>query len=340
MRICYLFDVEGWALHNVGLALQEASEARGWGIEFTFTAFDSFVASPRRFDKILLSYSEMLRLGFDFRNWCDEVLCIVQDPCELSNFQDCVDWPTRPMRHLTWGGADRIGAASQQLADVLRARYSLEVYRTPTFPHDAGEILAHEEVSGNSDGPVVAVSSARGAHRLPIKDILWRLRAPTRFLYDERGHLSAKQLTAAFSYRSRKNFELLNRISELPDLAGLVCCQFATGEAVSRSRAEYLRVLRRADVYICTSFMEGGPLPVMEAVLCGAAVLSTPVGQVSEWVVHGESGFICPDLDAFRDALHRYAGDRSLLESHKQVARRIAREKTFAYSEWRGFLGV
>ena len=71
--------------------------------------------------------------------------------------------------------------------------------------------------------------------------------------------------------------------------------------------------------------MEGGPLPVMEAVLAGAAVLSTPVGQVAEWMEDGRSGFICDNYREFRRALARYSTDPDLLIRHQRAAMDIAR---------------
>lgn len=46
----------------------------------------------------------------------------------------------------------------------------------------------------------------------------------------------------------------------------------------------YLARVASGAVYVCASYMEGGPLPVMDAVLAGLAVVTTPVGQTAEWV--------------------------------------------------------
>lgn len=49
---------------------------------------------------------------------------------------------------------------------------------------------------------------------------------------------------------------------------------------------------RRARVLVCTSFSEGNPRVVGEAMACGTAVISTPVGIVPELIVDGENGLI------------------------------------------------
>jgi len=66
------------------------------------------------------------------------------------------------------------------------------------------------------------------------------------------------------------------------------------------------------DYYVCTSRIEGGPYPVLEAMSCGAVVLSTPVGQVPEIICHGENGFllsISAVVETFVAAVKRTAPD-------------------------------
>jgi glycosyltransferase involved in cell wall biosynthesis len=48
------------------------------------------------------------------------------------------------------------------------------------------------------------------------------------------------------------------------------------------------------DVYVCTSWVEGGPVPVLEAMSCGRPVISTPVGHVPEVARDGENSLLVP----------------------------------------------
>jgi len=50
------------------------------------------------------------------------------------------------------------------------------------------------------------------------------------------------------------------------------------------------------DCQICTSLTEGAPNPMFEAASCGKALISTNVGAISEFIQHGENGFI---VDAY-----------------------------------------
>lgn len=52
----------------------------------------------------------------------------------------------------------------------------------------------------------------------------------------------------------------------------------------------------QVDCQVCTSFREGGPAPMLEAASCGKALISTRVGVISEFIKHGENGFI---IDAY-----------------------------------------
>jgi glycosyltransferase involved in cell wall biosynthesis len=58
------------------------------------------------------------------------------------------------------------------------------------------------------------------------------------------------------------------------------------------------RVYSRAAVYLCTSYREGWGLPVLEAMACRAAVVSTRNGGVEAFAEHEKSALLCPVADA------------------------------------------
>ncbi|MGA3221039.1 MAG: glycosyltransferase, partial [Acidimicrobiales bacterium] len=76
---------------------------------------------------------------------------------------------------------------------------------------------------------------------------------------------------------------------------------------------DYTKLIDDHEVYICTSYQEGGPIPAMDAMQRGCAVLSTPVGQIQELIRHGENGYICETADEFIEALTVLANDLPLL---------------------------
>lgn len=78
------------------------------------------------------------------------------------------------------------------------------------------------------------------------------------------------------------------------------------------------------DVFLCTSSGEGGPQGPFEAAACGAVVISTDVGQVSDWSALRSGGLIVPTYRSADEAalvaseivgrIRALDADRSLLE--------------------------
>jgi colanic acid/amylovoran biosynthesis glycosyltransferase len=75
------------------------------------------------------------------------------------------------------------------------------------------------------------------------------------------------------------------------------------------------RFYNDADVLVVSSFMEGVPVVLMEAMAKGLAVISTAVGGVPELVQAGKTGLLVPPggVEPLYRALRLLAGDRALL---------------------------
>jgi glycosyltransferase involved in cell wall biosynthesis len=91
---------------------------------------------------------------------------------------------------------------------------------------------------------------------------------------------------------------------------------------------QILEHFRKADVLVVSSFMEGIPVVLMEALAMGLGVVATDVAGVRELVVDGESGLLVRpgSAQALSDALARLAGDRKLRESLGTGGRRRVME--------------
>jgi glycosyltransferase involved in cell wall biosynthesis len=83
-----------------------------------------------------------------------------------------------------------------------------------------------------------------------------------------------------------------------------------------RSHQEALSYIHAADVVVCPSRDETGPIFVLEAMAYGKAIVSTAVGVVPEVIQHEVSGLIVPvgDPDAMARQLARLWKDRALRE--------------------------
>lgn len=327
----YLYDVDGWALHALGKWLAESAVFPG---ELRLMRADAWHANPVAADVLYLSYSGLLEPGVDYRRWARRVVTTIHDPCEVSFFEHRADWATLPLHRPLLDQVDACSVISEQMRDLLSARGILDAPLTPTWSPRSERLRAARR---HRDGDVVRVMSSTNVPlRRPLATILRRARHPAPFLRDENGRLSLRQLSALPVRRRRKRAEWLAAImrAEIP----ATDCDFRAGPKVTRSADEYEAALAACDVYVCTSTMEGGPLPVLEAVMAGAAVLSTRVGQVPRWVEDGASGFFCDSRDEFVERLSAYAADRALLRRHQARAREIADGLTPDLTAWRALL--
>ena len=83
------------------------------------------------------------------------------------------------------------------------------------------------------------------------------------------------------------------------------------------------------DTYWVTSRIEGGPVPLLEAMACGACCVSTPVGVVPETLVDGDNGFIVgfDDVDAFVVRTKRLVTDPEFRRRMSDAGRRTIVDK-------------
>jgi len=86
---------------------------------------------------------------------------------------------------------------------------------------------------------------------------------------------------------------------------------------------EYLKIIDENEIYICTSFIEGGPLPAIEAMGRGLVILSTPVGQMPELIINGENGFICNTKEDFIEKINLLNSDLVLLQKMRLKSREM-----------------
>jgi glycosyltransferase involved in cell wall biosynthesis len=337
MTVIYLYDIEGWALHAIGewLAKVMAPFAE---VDFRIMTSAAWHAAPVGCDVLYLSYSGLVVPGVDYRRWARRVVTTIHDPCEISFFEQRDDWATLPLRPLPLAQVDECSVISRELRDVVERRFGVTARLTPTWSLRAEVLKAARRDPAEARPAIRAMSSTNVPARRPFRDVLRNCRHPAPFLRDERGRISLRQLTAIGIRRRRKRVEWLDRIrADLRDRPTIEC-DFTTGPAARRSAAEYEAALVASDVYLCTSTMEGGPLPVLEAVMAGAAVLSTRVGQVPDWIEDGGSGFFCATPAEFRDRLIAYDEDRELLRRHQRRARALADAMTPDLHGWRALL--
>jgi colanic acid/amylovoran biosynthesis glycosyltransferase len=82
-------------------------------------------------------------------------------------------------------------------------------------------------------------------------------------------------------------------------------------------------------VVVASGDRDGLPTSLLEAMALGAPVVSTPVGGISELVLHEETGLLVPERDpaALADALERLLADRELAAALARRARAHVEER-------------
>lgn len=80
------------------------------------------------------------------------------------------------------------------------------------------------------------------------------------------------------------------------------------------------------DLYVCTSHIEGGPLPVLEALACGIPVVSTAVGHVAELITPTSANGLVADAtpEALSAAITSVIGLIAPRHAHEAIAESVA----------------
>jgi len=91
-------------------------------------------------------------------------------------------------------------------------------------------------------------------------------------------------------------------------------------------RHDVPELLAAADIFLLTSFSEGIPLTIIEAMAAGLPVIATRVGGVEEMVVEGATGLLVPSGNdqALAAAIERLAGDPQTRHVYGAAGRRRA----------------
>ncbi len=133
--------------------------------------------------------------------------------------------------------------------------------------------------------------------------------------------------SAVCGFFPRKNLSLMEQIMEECGKIKNTRFDMKLGSNNPLPENEYIDFLDRHEVYICTSFQEGGPIASMDAMNRGNVVITTPVGQMPEIIDDGINGFICTNKKEFIDRMKMLAGDLSLLQEMRLKSMHAIKER-------------
>lgn len=91
-------------------------------------------------------------------------------------------------------------------------------------------------------------------------------------------------------------------------------------------RKDVVELLRSSDLYICSSYFEGSPIAVWEALSTATPILSSDVGDTRIILEKNGCGMVVPikDIDAMANALINLISDEKLRKSLSENSREVA----------------
>ena len=289
-RVLFLYNETDWAIHNVGrdwASLMAASH------DFTLTRFGTHEGlDPDAFDHVVHGYSTLRYSG----------RLLLRSLLE------------RPAGWLRWHGLapGRVSAVVQDPSEVFP---EAQAWSTAPARLDRLRRFGRLAVTSNE---MRAALAARGLDACLV---------PTRSLLPVRdagtiGHEPLRVYTRARDY-PRKNLALFHAIRRA--IAGEVDAFDAWLGGEVLATPDYVARIDHYNCYVCTSWQEGGPLPLADAQHRGCVVLTTRVGQTDDWVVHGENGWFCENETEFVARLRELNADPERLLCMRRAAIERAR---------------
>ena len=289
-KILYLYDLKGWAIYNVGkLWLNNLPN-----IETTFKDYKKLNRDDfSKYDLIWFGYLD-LYFVYCIHNFfrihdLDKCVIAVHDPLEL--FPQIKNWKSEKINLKKWW---TISSWQRwvKLKLLKKAKYVV------TCSEEMKSILKKYGVK---------------SYQIPTMSSL-----P---LIDKKEIITDKfDLCSVFDILPRKNIGLMKSLQDYCTNNLKTKFDIKMGTKILPLN-DYIKLLDNHEIYVCTSFQEGGPLPAMDAMHRGSVVITTPVGQMLEIIKDGENGFICKEKKEFLEKIILLSGDLDLLHKMRIASR-------------------
>lgn len=284
-RVLYLYNAPDWAIHNVG---------RDWAAlvhgthDFTLMRFGQHEhEDPNAYDHVVWGYSTMRYSG---RMLLESLT-------------------RRPAAWWRWRNhaRERFAAVVQDPSEVFP-----QVADWKHAPARLAHLRGFQRLAVTSNEMRETLASlGHRAVQVSTRSLL-PLRAADGIVPEP-----LRVFTRAQNY-PRKNLPLFRALQGRM-AASLDRCDALLGGGVM-PQAEYVQQLDRYNCYVCTSWQEGGPLPLMDAMRRGCVVLTTRVGQTDELIEHGVNGFFCASEIEFTERLRELSADPERLRTMRLQA--------------------
>jgi glycosyltransferase involved in cell wall biosynthesis len=114
-----------------------------------------------------------------------------------------------------------------------------------------------------------------------------------------------------------KNYDRFAEMASLPNFS-----------YIEAPYADYPQYYAEMDVFVSTAKLEGGPIPLVEAMMCNVVPVASNTGFAPDLIVHGENGFIFDVDSSVEEICH-------LIEQAFQIKTNV--RKTVEHLTWENF---
>jgi hypothetical protein len=282
LNILYIYNYKDWAIHNVGkIWLDEQPN-----FNVTYISAQEFKKEHVvTYDLVWFGYLDLfIENFFQYRFSEDDIkkfVVSIHDPLELFPQQE--KWKSINLTDKKWWNVEIMYRYIK-----LMILYKLDHIVTTSAEMKA--ILKKYNVS---------------ASILPTASSL-----PT---IDKRKIKTNKcDILSVFEIYPRKNLPLMKSLQQYCTENLKIKFDLKIGRKIL-PKNQYLKLMDHHEIYICTSFQEGGPIPAMEAMQRGLVVISTPVGQIQDIIENNINGYICRTQNEFINVIDKLANNLELL---------------------------
>jgi hypothetical protein len=286
MKILYIYDKKNWAIHNVGRLWLEGCQ----GVKTDFIPIEDLPrTSLRMYDIIWYGY-----IGMFYRQGRKTYANLIP-----------------PLKNLL-----AIGKSVISIHDPSEVFPLLQDWQDQRIGRTIRWIITHARaiVVASKEMEKLLILRGKNVRIIPTMSSLPSI--------DENAVITKKcSVYGVFSSHPRKNPALVENLRRFCNDSINVKFDYKEGYTILAEN-EYIKELDSHEIFICTSFQEGGPIPAMDAMMRGSVVLTTPVGQIQEIIVNGKNGYICRNEQEFRSILSLLGKDLSLLHQLRLASRR------------------
>ena len=174
--------------------------------------------------------------------------------------------------------------------------------------------LPPDQLLSKLDGKFVIGTLANPS---PVKDVESFLKMAAKL--QELTSLPLDFVVVGRVYEAQQNyFNFLEKISK----------QLRVSVQWAGPRVDVRSLLKRFDIYLCSSRSESSPISVWEAMSMANPIVSTDVGDVSLYVHDEENGFVVPvgDVDRLTNRVLRLLNDETMCRRFGNNSRKIAQQ--------------